>query len=54
MNIKLQRLLDDKSVKNLQILAARTISFYVGLKLHEKGNQGKPVINSADFHTNKI
>ena len=52
--LKLKRLLDDTTTKNLQILEARTPNFYIQPKIHKKGNPGRSVISSVISHTTKI
>ena len=52
--LKLQRLPDDKTAKNLQTLEPRTPNFYMQAKIHKECNAGRSVISSVNCHTIKI
>ena len=52
--LKLQRLPDDKTAKNLQTLEPITPNFYMQAKIHKECNAGRSVISSVNCHTTKI
>ena len=51
---KLQRVLYDRTARNLQALEVTTPNFYMQPKVHKQGNPGRPVISYVNCHTNKI
>ena len=51
---KLQRLLDDKTAKNLQTQETTTPNFCMQSEIHKEGNPNRPVIISVNCHTTQI
>ena len=51
--LKLQRLLDDKTAKNIQTLEAEKPNFYVRIKIYKEGNPGRSIISSVNCHKTK-
>ena len=51
--LKLQRLLDDKTAKNIQTLEAGKPNFYVRIKIYKEGNPGRSIISSVKCHKTK-
>ena len=51
--LKLQRLLDDKTSKNIQTLEAGKPNLYVRIKIYKEGNPGRSIISSVNCHKTK-
>ena len=52
--LKSSHLLNEKIANDLLISEAKTPQFKMLPKVHKKGNPGRPVVSSIDYHTTKI